>query len=182
MKPIPALPALNNAVYTPSQTTSRENQAIYAGRISVIAFLFLVIYPHQDFVYDSSSILWACCYGSGTDNCFNPSTETFEAPSSQQLNTCKSIVYTNPNFIIRFKSSVFRFDSLPHKLSHDIILEQVELSPQLGGIAGIAIAVAAVGGLLVAAVLFFLFRGPRRKIAGSRGTQLAVGEKTYKNT
>lgn len=155
---------------------------MYAGRISVIAFLFLVICPHQDVVYDSSSSLWACCYGSGTDNCFNPSTETFEAPSPQQLNTCKSIVYTNPNFINRFKSSVFRFDSLLHKLSHDVILEQVELSPQLGAIAGIAIAVAVVGGLLVAAVLFFLFRGPRREIASSRDTQLVVGKKTYKNT
>ncbi|KAL2055284.1 hypothetical protein ABVK25_004622 [Lepraria finkii] len=132
----------------------------------------------------SSTIALAVCglvaMAQGQTTASTLSTETFEAPSPQQLNTCKSIVYTNPKLIIRFKSSVFR--SLPHKLSHDIILEQVELSPQLGAIVGIAIAVAAVGGLLVAAVLFFLFRGPRRKIAGSRDTQLAVGEKTYKNT
>ncbi|KAM0802982.1 hypothetical protein BDR22DRAFT_841102 [Usnea florida] len=42
-------------------------------------------HPTQDIVYNGSTDLWHCCYGSGTLDCSFPSPETFEAPSPQQL-------------------------------------------------------------------------------------------------
>ena len=39
----------------------------------------------QDIVYNSTTNLWACCYGSGELDCSDPSDETFEAPSPEQL-------------------------------------------------------------------------------------------------
>ena len=42
-------------------------------------------HPVQDIVYSSTTSLWACCYGSGGLDCSNPTDETFEAPSPEQL-------------------------------------------------------------------------------------------------
>lgn len=40
----------------------------------------------QHIVYDATSDMWACCYGSGSLNCAVPSkNETFEAPAPEQL-------------------------------------------------------------------------------------------------
>lgn len=41
--------------------------------------------PTSDIIYNSTTSLWACCYGSGNLDCSVPSLDTFEAPSPQQL-------------------------------------------------------------------------------------------------
>lgn len=45
----------------------------------------IVKHPTADIVYNSTTALWACCYGSGSLDCSVPSAETFEEPSPQQL-------------------------------------------------------------------------------------------------
>ena len=42
-------------------------------------------YPTQGVVYNSTSGLWACCYGSGVLDCRYPSNETFFAPRPEKL-------------------------------------------------------------------------------------------------
>ena len=42
-------------------------------------------HPTSDIVYNSTTDLWYCCYGSGLLDCSLPSPESFEAPSPQQL-------------------------------------------------------------------------------------------------
>ena len=42
-------------------------------------------HPVQDIVYNGTTSLWACCYGSDGLDCSNPTNETFEAPSPEQL-------------------------------------------------------------------------------------------------
>ena len=41
--------------------------------------------PTSDIVYNSTTALWHCCYGSGSRDCSDPSLYTFDAPSPQQL-------------------------------------------------------------------------------------------------
>ena len=41
--------------------------------------------PTSDIVYNSTTALWHCCYGSGSLDCSDPSLDTFDAPSPQQL-------------------------------------------------------------------------------------------------
>ena len=42
-------------------------------------------HPTSDIVYNSTTALWHCCYGSGSMDCSHPDLYTFDAPSPQQL-------------------------------------------------------------------------------------------------
>jgi hypothetical protein len=47
--------------------------------------------PTQDVVYNTTSGLWACCYGSGDLNCNDPSDETFYAPNPRAILATSSV-------------------------------------------------------------------------------------------
>lgn len=58
-------------------------------------------YPTQGVIYNSTSGLWACCYGSGVLDCRYPSNETFFAPGPEKLfpsipPTASSVSSTSP--------------------------------------------------------------------------------------
>ena len=76
-----ALRALNDSVRLSSSHTR-----IYIEPALTLVPSLLTSHPSQDIVYNSTTSLWACCYGSGSEDYSKPNTdETFQPPPLNEL-------------------------------------------------------------------------------------------------
>ncbi|MCJ1327653.1 hypothetical protein MMC10_004324 [Thelotrema lepadinum] len=133
--------------------------------------------PSQDVVYNVTTGLWACCYGSGSLDCEIPSNETFQGPSVDELLSPISSSSSSSTSVAAQSTSTSTSSGSPSTsvatttASQAAITTVASTSPSsglsTGAIAGIAVGVFTAFAIFLAALAFFILA--KRKSKKSHG-------------